>query len=238
MIPFFAFFIVALVSDLKCAQQVRRAVAPTLKASVAGCKSLYCSTAILSITKSCNCNKCQEMSSQTLRCRSVSHRLVLRTELWHDVQPMVGPVILINTRLHRLSGSLISRLGCSQQSLSRIVAKWRCTSSAAYITAALRNAWNPGSMFKRSGVSRKAARRQKIMWICAGGRTINEEMNNNTGSDWLAQPKRPMRRVKLLTVWWVIMGGYKTVILRKKKRKKFGLEQYEHLQSSCYTQAR
>lgn len=168
----FCFFIVTLVSDLKCTQ-VRWAVAPTLKASVAGSKGLYCSTASLSITKSCNCNKCsQEMSSQPLGCRSVSHRLVLRTELWHGVQPWVGAVIIINTRRHRLLGSLISRLGCSQQSLSRIVAKRRCTSSAVYITAALCNAWNPGSMFKRSGVSRKAARQQKITWICAGGRTI------------------------------------------------------------------
>lgn len=130
----FCFFIVTLVSDLKCAQQVRWAVAPTLKASVAGSKSLYCSTAILSITKSCNCNKCsQEMSSQPLGCRSVSHRSVLWTELWHGVQPMVGPVILINTRHHRLLGSLISRLGCSQQSLSHFVAKWHCTSIAVYI---------------------------------------------------------------------------------------------------------
>lgn len=166
----FCFFIVTLGSDLKCAQQVRWAVAPTLKASVAGSKSLYCSTAILSIRKSCNCNKCsQEMSSQTLGCRSDSHRLVLLTDLWHGVQPKVGPVILINTRHHRLLGSLISRLGCSQQSLSRIVAKWRCTSSAVYITAALRNAWNPGSMFQRSGVSRKAARRQKDNVNLCGG---------------------------------------------------------------------
>lgn len=55
------------------------------------------------------------------------------------------------------------------------------------------------------------------MWICAEGKIINEEMNNNAGSDWLAQPKRPMRRVKLLTVWWLIMGGYKTVNLKNKR---------------------
>lgn len=88
-------------------------------------------------------------------------------------------------------------------------------------------------MVKGGGASRKAAKATKDNMK----RPMREGMDKKSCSNRLAQPKRPMRRVKLLTVYWAVMGGYETgeKILSKEESR---LEQYEHLQSRCYTEAR